>query len=400
MKKKLAILSTIMAAVFSCHLTAYCESLPLGVTRGAEDTYKISAMTKFYCGQYAEAVKDYDKAIEANPHEALYYYKRGLAKYHLKQYAGAVNDFDCAIRLDPKNALYYNDRGASKGDLGQYEAAIKDYDKAIALERNVAAYYGNRGNAKYYLCDFSAAIKDFDQAIAIAPDYPPYYNNRGEAYRNLKLATEAVQDFDKAIRLEPNIGFYYHNRGQARLMLKRFDDALADANKAIDLDRNDFKHYIGRALIYMECNKLNLAIQDCQKALTLNSGHIAAHYVFAICSFKNKDYDNGFTALSKAIDIVNQNTKLVPKEFYDYVMKFRDSTKIFLEQKEFLDLYEDGKYSGVSEEAYETAKNKMTQSKAEFEANVEKSSELISLIIDRPISIGGDFGSNGPNVLK
>ena len=53
-----------------------------------------------YNGDYASAIKLYDKAIKLNPNLAKAYYNRGHVKYDLKDYEGAVKDCLKAIALD------------------------------------------------------------------------------------------------------------------------------------------------------------------------------------------------------------------------------------------------------------------------------------------------------------
>ena len=64
-------------------------------------------------------------------------------------------DFNKAIDLNPNEAIYYNNRGDCETELFEYKNAINDYTKAITLNPNEGFYYYNRGvcNAKleYYV---------------------------------------------------------------------------------------------------------------------------------------------------------------------------------------------------------------------------------------------------------
>ena len=62
-------------------------------------------------GNYDEALKDYDKAIELDPNYTFAYNNRGLAFYKLDKFEEALKDYDKAIELDPSYTFVYNNRG-------------------------------------------------------------------------------------------------------------------------------------------------------------------------------------------------------------------------------------------------------------------------------------------------
>ncbi|WP_418214976.1 tetratricopeptide repeat protein [Brachyspira murdochii] len=52
------------------------------------------------------------------------------------EYKEAIKDYDKAIELKPNMAYLYNDRGWVKKNAGLYKEALKDYKKALELEPN------------------------------------------------------------------------------------------------------------------------------------------------------------------------------------------------------------------------------------------------------------------------
>ena len=120
-----------------------------------ESFYDLRGIAKRKLGQYQEAIKDYDEALELSPDFAHIYDSRGYTKYLLGKskmeragtelevveeaqnyYQSAIRDFDKAIDLIPIYVLAYNNRGNAKKALGQYEAAKVDFDKAREFERS------------------------------------------------------------------------------------------------------------------------------------------------------------------------------------------------------------------------------------------------------------------------
>ena len=56
---------------------------------------------KYEKGDYADAIADYDTAIDVCPGYAESYYARALAKAKLGNYDGTAEDFATGIELDP-----------------------------------------------------------------------------------------------------------------------------------------------------------------------------------------------------------------------------------------------------------------------------------------------------------
>ena len=108
-----------------------------------------------------------DSAIRANPSKANNYGNRGIIFSALQTYDHALSDFDKAIDLDPSNALYYFNRANTRIKLFDkqredaddavsnpginpadkiYKQALDDYTMALSLDSNFtyAWYNGQR----------------------------------------------------------------------------------------------------------------------------------------------------------------------------------------------------------------------------------------------------------------
>jgi tetratricopeptide (TPR) repeat protein len=92
-------------------------------------------------GNYNEAIREYDKAIEVNPSYAIAYYNRSVAYTKTGQYDRAINDCDKVLQLDPKHANSYYNRGVSYWHLGSKSQAIEDLQAAAKLRHKGAQDY-------------------------------------------------------------------------------------------------------------------------------------------------------------------------------------------------------------------------------------------------------------------
>lgn len=85
-------------------------------------------------GDYARAIKDYDKAIDLDPQDARAFYNRGISFRRLGQTDRAIIDYSQAIEIDPRYGKAYYNRGIAHEALGRFDAAIQDTEKAIELD--------------------------------------------------------------------------------------------------------------------------------------------------------------------------------------------------------------------------------------------------------------------------
>ena len=84
--------------------------------------YNEEGSSKSDTGDFAEAITNYDKAIELDPKFAPAYYNKGLVKAALGKYEAAIAYYDKAVKLGVEEAIVYCARGDSKAILGKYES--------------------------------------------------------------------------------------------------------------------------------------------------------------------------------------------------------------------------------------------------------------------------------------
>ena len=97
------------------------------------ESYRAGGYRAFQRGDYEDAIRHFDDAINLNPTEADVHYLRGEARYHLHQYTEAIPDFNTAIGLKDNDPNYYRFRGYTQFALGQFDEAKDDLEKASKL---------------------------------------------------------------------------------------------------------------------------------------------------------------------------------------------------------------------------------------------------------------------------
>ncbi len=125
-------------------------------------------------------------------------YSRGLVDFHVQRYADALKLFTEAVEADPNDAyaLYY--RGATQGRLGNFSAALKDLRAALAKKPDLEQANLEIGVALVQTGAFSDALPFLERAQRIADAEAQASLYLGIAQLRLAQLDAARQSFARA----------------------------------------------------------------------------------------------------------------------------------------------------------------------------------------------------------
>ncbi|MEJ0033704.1 MAG: tetratricopeptide repeat protein [Bacteroidota bacterium] len=142
-----------------------------------------------------------DEAIEESPNMPTAYAQRAYSNFQKGKFAEALKDYDKAIALDDSEPEYFLARGMTKERLKDPQKAYDDYSAAIKLNENFDKAYLNRGNILIKLELFKEAVDDYTNAIKYSPKNSSAYFNRALAFSYLNQKEVACDDLNKAEQL-------------------------------------------------------------------------------------------------------------------------------------------------------------------------------------------------------
>ena len=221
-------------------------------------------------GQDAEALADYDQALQHNLDTAITYHNREVAQATLSQYRETIINYIRVLKMNPNVVVVYHNRGYARAKLGQYAEAITDYDRALKMNPNVAVAYHNRGYARAKLGQYAEAITDYNRALELNLDIAVTYHNRGVAQAKLDQYAEAITDYNQALAMDPYVAVAYHNRGYARAKLGQYAEAITDYNQALEMDPYIAIAYRNRGYAKAKLGQHAAASADCDQARQLD----------------------------------------------------------------------------------------------------------------------------------
>ena len=235
-------------------------------------------MEQVNAGSYVQAIDTFDAYLNRHAGDNASYYFRGQAKYFTGDFAGALQDFEQALRLYPEGDEHYLTRtwrGMARSALGEYEGALADFDESLRTyaEDSARAWaYLGRGRTQHALREYEAAIHDYEQAIRLDADLAWLgYWGRGNARYCLRQLAAAIADFDAALRLNPNDAFIFYKRGTAWYGLGQYGKALADYDTALNLDTELGTAFHARGLVQHSRGHMEEAIEDYNATLLWTS---------------------------------------------------------------------------------------------------------------------------------
>jgi tetratricopeptide (TPR) repeat protein len=89
---------------------------------------------RLHAGDYANALADFDRALELDPQNSSAYTHRGLARAALRDYGGALHDYDHALELNEHDHEATYSTACAYAQMGQAEQACQWLERTVLLD--------------------------------------------------------------------------------------------------------------------------------------------------------------------------------------------------------------------------------------------------------------------------
>jgi tetratricopeptide (TPR) repeat protein len=196
----------------------------------AAASYRSRAYALERIGKLADALADYDKAIELQPEHSGTLRNRAHVLTALGRHAQALDDYEAALRIHPNSAGSQLGRGDVLVKLERAHEALAAYAQAADAAAAASYVQPSLRRNEVRLARWRA---DRDQLIALA------HIRRGNIYRKLGQFEPALAEYGEALRVWPNHWSVYVNRGWLHEARGEVALARADYEKAAILRAPD-----------------------------------------------------------------------------------------------------------------------------------------------------------------
>lgn len=233
-------------------------------------------------GKDQEALPFFKKALEANPHNAQFWFsyidallklgRIAAAKTVLNQAKGngaqgegfdqlekRINELDGNVRDTDSGATTTDFQNPPQDQLqplinlyskGQLQQALSEANQLQQQFPNSIVLYNILGAANAGLGNFDTAISSYKQALKIKPDYAEAYNNMGFAQKDTGDLEAALDSYKQALKINPNHAGAYNNMGVAHHKKSDLEAAINSYKQALKINPDYAEAYynLGNAL--------------------------------------------------------------------------------------------------------------------------------------------------------
>eukprot|EP00429_Kryptoperidinium_foliaceum_P015662 CAMPEP_0176036634 /NCGR_PEP_ID=MMETSP0120_2-20121206/18144_1 /TAXON_ID=160619 /ORGANISM="Kryptoperidinium foliaceum, Strain CCMP 1326" /LENGTH=620 /DNA_ID=CAMNT_0017370021 /DNA_START=51 /DNA_END=1909 /DNA_ORIENTATION=- len=241
------------------------------------DEYKTKGNDLYKKKQFKEALEMYDKAIEKEPNELLYYNNKcavwiEMGPEHYDEVLECLRDkidrryeinsanpggasfekvakvysrmasvhekrreFDQAIEMYNKSLTEDNSR-FTRNALRELERAKEKHEKESYVDPCKAEEHREKGNDFFKEKKYAEAKQEYDEAIRRNPKDAKLYSNRAAALTKLLAYPDALKDLDECLKLDPSFVKAYSRKGAAHFFMKEYHKALQAYDHGLQLD--------------------------------------------------------------------------------------------------------------------------------------------------------------------
>ena len=225
-----------------------------------EKEYYQRGKDKASVGNYAQAIKEFTKAIKINPQFADAYYHRGLAYSAMKNFDQAIADYNDSLKVDSQHIEVYFSRAIALLDADNIQGSIIDIQAILTLNANYAPAYKLWGKICLRLQEFERAIEYYKTAGKI------YLDRQDKESCRFCLAQIRQIEQQKIAARGGITNNTFLEQVKQKMHQGKLGEAVADCNWLLQLGAYDPQAYYYRGNIGIQLGEYEQAKIDLSKA--------------------------------------------------------------------------------------------------------------------------------------
>ncbi len=257
-----------------------------------------------------KAVEDFRAVLAKDGDRTEALHALAEAQVAMEKYDEALETANRAINADPEEAMGYNMRArihALKGDL---QAALSDLNKSLEVEVDGIPALLMRARVQQALGETEQALKDVNRALELRPGLVQGLELRSALLAASDKLEEAIGDLRKLLHADPDrlewrlqLAMYHQADGRPRKAIQLFTEILED-------DEKNWLALRGRGDAYISIGEHAKAIADLEAANKLqpdNSG-ILNNLAWILATSPHDELRDGQRAIElakKACELTN-----------------------------------------------------------------------------------------------
>ncbi len=259
----------------------------------------------YYLGRYEEVrtlIKMYDPILANDKDLALI---AGYLAVHDGQSREALADFTRALERDPHMATGYENRGFVYNDLREPAKAAKDFETALQLEPNYGDAHLGLAYSDLQLHRPRLALTQLDTVQKLLGKSHTWHLARAEAYRQEQDFSRAAPEYRIALQETPNDVTLQLAYADTLFHLRRFAQSLGTLETAQKLAPTDPRVYALRAQVHAKIGAREDTMRDIKLAEQYGSDQVDILMSTGDALLMLGDRDAAMQRFARALDIPN-----------------------------------------------------------------------------------------------
>ena len=212
-------------------------------------------------GRIDEALTNYFKAVEMQPHYPDPLNNIGCSLANRKQFADAIPYFEAALRSKPGFTSAHQNLANSLREMKRFDEAIPHFQAVVKEKPEDTSALNGLGNALASQGQFAEAAQYYEASLRVKPDQVAAHYDLANALANLRRADEAIVQYRLALQAKPGFALAHNDLGIILARQGKLEEAILELREAV-------RGQPGGASFQLNLGKLLASRQDFGEAIS------------------------------------------------------------------------------------------------------------------------------------
>jgi tetratricopeptide (TPR) repeat protein len=228
-------------------------------------------------GRYREAIDSYNGSLSINPYDEQTRLRLALIQGRFGKLKAAVINYDKVLEIDPESVIPWHNRGIRLMQLQRPRLAMNSLNQALRYAADRPEIWIARGHCAYRLHRYPAAAASFAQANKLHARRGKLWRYRADALMQANRTKSALECYKRALRVRRKDPITWHNLGVLLLRTQRYRQAREMLGVAIKLGNYTVSWY-ARGVVFQQMGDQRLALKHFERALEIQPDYFPAQY--------------------------------------------------------------------------------------------------------------------------
>ena len=228
-------------------------------------------------GEIDEAMTNYFKAVEIQPHYPDPLNNIGCAYANRKRFGEALPYFEAALRSKPDFTSAHENIANALRELGRYDEAIPHFKAVVEKKPEDTGALNSLGNALAHQGKYAEAIPFYEASLRAKPEQAAAHYDLANALARLRRTDEAIGHYRLAIQQKANYALAHHDLAIALFTKGKPEEALVELREAVRWQPTNAVFLLTFGKVLAAGQKFDEAISVFTEAVRLVPGNADGH---------------------------------------------------------------------------------------------------------------------------